>query len=511
MPRFLVVYAVLALAMPRVLFSEGNAQGSQTSPRSPGYSELHEVLPPQAIQIAEYISRGAYNYPLQETGPVQVFSAADIRDTTGYLQLGFRATHSLPPLNIAFVIDKSRSMEELGRMDWVKNAFQHFMDQVRPEDVVSLVSFDTSAKVIIPPVSMKTPQSKQHFMDLVASLKISGRSDIYEGMALGYTQVAANYRKGYINRVICLTDGGHNAGDKGINDIVSLVETYHNQDITLSTVALGESADLSLMEDTALIGGGSFRFISDAEEMAETFGSALDRLVVPGARLLNVDIRLAQGVGLQETWGYGYQVSGATVHYSLGTLYNEETKTLVAEVQIHPQLLRKPGDIPLGTVYLEYLDQYDVVRRQGPYPVVLEASRVSNQQALTQPWIQEAEGFIRLGQGLIHLGNQAIAINTLKRVYDNLKRHAPASPDFSRIFNTNNNGLVPFVETTEEPLYIAKDRLLQQLKDALQEIEALTAYLEDIRDTLGPPRYEAELGLLTQYHAAFSRMYTDIR
>ncbi|MDR1031112.1 MAG: VWA domain-containing protein [Treponema sp.] len=510
MPRFLLVYAVLVLGIPGLLFSGGNAQGSPDSPRSPVSSELSEVLPPQAIQIAEYISRGIYDYPLQETGPVQVFSAADIRDTTGYLQLGFRATHSLPPLNIAFVIDKSRSMEELGRMDWVKNAFQQFMDQVRPDDVVSLVSFDTSAKVIIPPGSVKTPQSKQHFMDLVASLKTSGRSDIYEGMALGYTQVAANYRKGYINRVICLTDGGHNAGDKDINDILSLVETYHNQDITLSTVALGGSADLSLMEDTALIGGGSFRFISDAQEMAETFGSALDRLVVPGARLLNVDLRLAQGVGLQETWGYDYQVSGATVHYSLGTLYNEETKTLAAEVQINPQLLRKPVDIPLGTVYLEYLDQYDVVRRQGPYPIVLEASRVSKQE-LTQPWIQEAEGFIRLGRGLIHLGNQAIEINTLKQVYDSLKRHDHSSPDFSRIFNTNNNGLVPLVDTTEEPLYIAKDRLLQKLKDALQEIEALSAYLEDIRDTLGPPRYQEELGLLTQYHAAFSRMYADIR
>jgi hypothetical protein len=413
-------------------------------------------------------------------------------------------------MNIAFVIDKSRSMEELGRMDWVKNAFQQFMDQVRPEDVVSLVSFDTSAKVIIPPIRVKTSQSKKHFMDLVASLKISGRSDIYKGMALGYTQVAANYRKGYINRVICLTDGGHNAGENDINDILSLVETYYNQDITLSTVALGGSADLKLMEDTALIGGGSFRFISDPQQMAETFGSSLDRLMVPGARLLKVDLRLAQGVGLQETWGYDYQVVGATVHYSLGTLYNEETKTLAAEVQINPQLLRKPMDIPLGTVYLEYLDQYDVVRRQGPYPVVLEASGIHNQQELTHPWIQESEGFIHLGRGLIRLGNQAVEINTLKRVYDSLRRHGSPSRDFSRIFNTNNNGLVPFVEVTEEPLYIAKERLLQKLMDALQEIEALSAYLGDIRDTLGEPRYEEELGLLTKYHEAFSRMYASV-
>jgi uncharacterized protein YegL len=466
------------------------------------------VLPPQAIQIDEYISRGAYGYPLQGDGLIQVFPAADIQDTTGYLQVGLRATHDLPPLNIAFVIDKSNSMEEQGRINSVKDAFRGFMDQVRPADVVSLVIFDASAKVVIPPTQVKTPADKQRFMDQVTALKSGGRSDIYEGMALGYAQVAANYRQDYINRVICLSDGDHNVGDKDKNDILRLVETYHKQDITLSTVALGERADFKLMADTARAGGGNARFISDPQDMAETFGRQLDRLVLPAAQMLKIELRLAEGVSLQETWGYEHQVLDRTVQYTLGTLYNEDTKTLVAEVQIHPQLLRKPVDIPLGAWYLEYQDQYHVLHRQGPYPIALKASAVINRKELKHPWIQESEGFIRLGRGLIHLGTQALEIHKLQGAYDSLKRYADPSGEPQRTFRTDNNGLIPFTEASEWSIPTVKNQLLQALREALQEIEDIATYLKGIRDTLGAGRYEAELGLLTQYHEAFSRLYT---
>lgn len=505
MQRILLFCIMLGLCIPGLIFPEGAAQGSQST--SPTPLALSEVIHPQAIQIDAYISRGAYDYPLQGEGPIQVFTAADIQDTTGYLQVGIRATHDLPPLNIAFVIDKSNSMEEQGRINWVKDAFRGFMDQLRPEDVVSLVIFDASAKVVIPPTQVKTPADKQHFMDQVTALQIGGRSNIYEGIALGYTQVAANYRPDYINRVICLSDGDHNVGNKDTNDILRLVETYHNQDITLSTVALGERADFKLMVDTALAGGGNARFISDAQDMAETFGRQLDRLVLPAAQMLKIELSLAEGVSLQETWGYEHQVLGRTVQYTLGTLYNEDTKTIVAEVQIHPQLLRKPVDIPLGTWYLEYQDQYHVLRRQGPYPIVLKASAISNRKELTHPWIQESEGFIRLGRGLIHLGNQALEIHKLQRVYDSLKRYEDPSREPQRTFRVDNNGLIPFTEASAWSIPTVKNRLLYALKHALQEIEELTAYLRDIRDTLGERSYERELLLLTQYQGAFSRMY----
>ncbi|GAH25963.1 unnamed protein product, partial [marine sediment metagenome] len=44
-------------------------------------------------------------------------------------------------MNLAFVIDKSGSMRDEDKMDWVKDAFDIFIERVRDIDFVSLVVF----------------------------------------------------------------------------------------------------------------------------------------------------------------------------------------------------------------------------------------------------------------------------------------------------------------------------------------------------------------------------------
>jgi hypothetical protein len=59
---------------------------------------------------------------------------------------------------------------------------------------------------------------------------------------------------------------------------------------------------------------------------------------------------------------------------------------------------------------LEYLDLSNVLKRMGPYPVVLDASAIQNDGVINDPRVKEAEGYIVLGRGLRNLGRQAEAI-----------------------------------------------------------------------------------------------------
>ncbi|KKK66500.1 hypothetical protein LCGC14_2963460, partial [marine sediment metagenome] len=59
------------------------------------------------------------------------------------MEIGFE---ELPVMNLAFVIDKSGSMNAADKMGWVKDAFGIFIDRVRDIDFVSLVVFDSSAR-----------------------------------------------------------------------------------------------------------------------------------------------------------------------------------------------------------------------------------------------------------------------------------------------------------------------------------------------------------------------------
>jgi hypothetical protein len=320
---------------------------------------------------------------------------------------------------------------------------------------------------------------------------------VYDGMALGYTQVAANFSREYINRVICLTDGEHNSGGMGTQDILNLAERYNKQNINISTIALGASADISLMVNTAIKGGGSSRFISDHATMVKTFGSELDRLLVPVARMLKMDLALSSGIMLKETWGYEHTVSGSVVHYALDTIHNGDYETLVAEVQINP---REPVSMTLGNFTLEYLDPSNTVKRMGPYPIVLDTSAIRS-GVINDPRIKESEGYIVLGRGLQNLGRQARAINTMQREYNALKNQ-PVSPSYPP--QNQNSGLLSLEDTPQSPAARLRNQIIRELSSAIQAIDYLTVYLTDIRTALGGNKYDNELQLLNNYHVSFS-------
>lgn len=495
----------IALLIPASVFAGGQSEGAASSTRGSYLSELGYIVQPEEIRIDSYISQVDYNYPSPDGEPINVITAADYKNGNAYIQIGLKGRKesftSLPPLNIAFVIDKSGSMLDYDKIDWVKDSFRVFADQVREQDFISLVVFDTSAKVLIPSKRIRNYQDKQEFIRVVNGIQAGGGTNVYDGMSLGYAQVVANFSREYINRVICLTDGEHNSGGMGTQDILNLAERFNNQDINISTIALGASADISLMVDTAIKGGGSSRFISDHAAMVKTFGSELDRLLVPAARMLKMDLALSNGIMLKETWGYEYNVSGNVVHYTLDTIHNGDYETLMAEVQINP---REPVTMTLGNFTLEYLEPSGItVKRMGPYPIVLDASAIRDDEVINDPRIKEAEGYIVFGRGLKNLGQQAQTINTMQREYSTLRNQSISSPP---TYNQN-EGLLSLEDGgyRQSPAAILRNQIIHELNNAVQAIDYLTAYLTDIRTALGGNNYENELQLLNNYHVSFSR------
>ncbi|MDR2731002.1 MAG: VWA domain-containing protein [Treponema sp.] len=498
---------IIGLFFPLSVFAGANSEAGASSTRGSYISGLGYIIQPNEIRIDSYVSQVDYNYPLPDREPINVITATDYKNDTVYIQIGLKAKKesfaSLPPLNIAFVIDKSGSMADSDKMDWVKDSFRVFADQIREQDFISLVAFDTSATVLIPSRRIRNYQDKQEFIRTVNSIQPGGGTNVYDGMSLGYAQVTANFNREYINRVICLTDGEHNSGGKGKQDIINLADRYNNQNINISTIALGASADIPLMIDTAIKGGGSSRFISDHATMVKTFGSELDRLLVPVARMLKMDLTLSNGVVLKETWGYENRVSGNTIHYSLDTIHNGDYETLLAEVQLNPL---EPVSMLLGDFTLEYLDLFNVPHRQGPYTIVLEASAIRNNTVINDPRVKESEGYIVLGRGLINLGKQARIINNMQREYNTLRNQRYNSPSLPQ---NQDGGLLSLNDNIQSPAARLRNQIIREISNAILNINDLSVYLTDIRNTLGGDQYNNELKLLNNYNVSFSASHDN--
>jgi len=126
------------------------------------------------------------------------------------------------------------------------------------------------------------------------------------------------------------------------------------------------------MVKMARLGGGSSRFISDREEMEETFGSELDRMAVPLARNLEMKLEFLIDVDVIDTWGYENRRSSDTIHYYQRTFHHGDYETIMAHVWIPPQ--RLTGEMELARFTIQYEDVYGNEVQSEPH--IIQASFV---------------------------------------------------------------------------------------------------------------------------------------
>lgn len=370
MKRVLGLLTILIFMFPSLLWA-GKAKEEAAAPERGKYlAERGTIVPPEEVYIDSYVGYIDYQYPKPETDlGITIYSGhhqVSSRGQEEIIQIGIQGRElnfeELPPMNLAFVIDKSGSMADRDKMDWVKESFYIFIDKVRDKDFVALVYFDNSAQTVFPSTKMGSSVNRQRFRDEVYRVRPGGGTNLLDGVKLGYKEVLKNYRSEYINRVILLSDGQATTSTHGLMEMAAI---YRDTGITISTIGLGEDFDLALMRKLAHAGGGSSRFISGREEMEKTFGSELDRMVVPIAYDLQMKLEFLQNVEILDTWGYDHQIVGTRVNFYLPTLHHRDYETIMVQLRIPP--LDLYGKVDLARFSLKYRDLRGNLRYKGPF------------------------------------------------------------------------------------------------------------------------------------------------
>ena len=382
MKKFTLFISILLIISVPWIVTAGGAKEGASAERGKYLAGRGIIVPPEEIYIDSYIGYIDYHYPKPDSGVgVSLYSGHRQISAGGQeeiIQIGIQGRETsfeeLPPMNIAFVIDKSESMSEQDKLDWVKDAFDIFIERVRDKDFISLVVFDDEAKVIFPSTQMRTMQERMKFKDAVHSIIPGGGDNLEASLTLGYKQVEANFRKDYSNRVLLLSDGTV-SGEEEVSGVFRMVENFNEMHINLSTIGVGANYNLELMRGLADKGGGSSRFISGREEMEKTFGSDLDRTFVPTARSLSMKLEFLQDVEILGTWGYDNRIEGNTIHYYLGTLHHRDYETILAQIRIPPQSTRElTQEKNLARFSLSYTDLN--CRKHYPDPYYLKVNFV---------------------------------------------------------------------------------------------------------------------------------------
>ena len=178
--------------------------------------ELHVKQPISAAQrraIAAYVARARSESKGRVDGTETRDRSKFIRangNSNRFVLARFTAPPSeqrraRPPVNVAFVIDRSGSMSGQ-KIELAKQAVQTAVSLLKPSDRFAIVTYDDQIDVVAPSTGA-TAEAKRNATQALRGVDARGSTNLGEGWLRGCEQVAAIQDERYITRVILLTDG----------------------------------------------------------------------------------------------------------------------------------------------------------------------------------------------------------------------------------------------------------------------------------------------------------------
>ncbi|QEL15302.1 vWA domain-containing protein [Limnoglobus roseus] len=235
-------------------------------------------LPPKdAVLLAELVNYFPYSYP-QPDGDDPVSLTLDIAPCPwqakhNLVRIGVKAREvsaaEVPPRNLVFLIDTSGSMADQTRLPLVKTSLRMLIDQLRPSDFVSIVTYAGDAALKLPP----TPgRLKGRIRQVVDALDANGSTNGGGGIRMAYDQARLNFIEGGVNRVILCTDGDFNVGTTSEGELQRLIEQQRTSHVFLTVLGFGMgNLKNTTLELLANHGNGFYAYIDSEAEAHKVF------------------------------------------------------------------------------------------------------------------------------------------------------------------------------------------------------------------------------------------------
>lgn len=318
-----------------------------------------------------------------ETVPVYVlvrFHASD-----------FEAPNSArPPLNLSLVLDRSGSMADKGKIEYLREAAKMAVGSLGERDVVSVVEFDDRITLMWPASHV---HDIEHLQSEIDGLSPRGSTNLAGGMQRGIDE-ALGAREGLhlspetLSRVILLTDGLANTGLTDHGAIAEMAAHARDEGVRVSTIGLGLDYDEDLLQSIAEGGGGKYYYVESPVQLADIFRNELNSAFATRARDIHLAFHGSEAVKGAEIIGFGNNSArDATALWP--DFYAGETRTALIRLEVRANAT---GPLPLGRLDIAWRDARTGVSGtlSIPLSVTVSDDRAASERSLNKDVAVEA-------------------------------------------------------------------------------------------------------------------------
>jgi len=230
-------------------------------------------LPPDgAVRVEEMINYFQYGYAQPKNGdPFAIYTemaACPWNEDHRLVMIGLQgkkvAVESLPASNLTFLIDVSGSMQSPDKLPLVKASLKLLAEQLREQDMVSIVVYAGTAGLVLSPTSGANPA---RIIAAIDELEAGGSTAGGQGIKLAYATAKRNFVHGGNNRVILCTDGDFNVGASSDDALERMIEEERKSGVYLTVLGFGTgNYQDAKMQKLADKGNGNHAYIDQLGE-----------------------------------------------------------------------------------------------------------------------------------------------------------------------------------------------------------------------------------------------------
>jgi len=234
-----------------------------------------------SVRIEEMINYFSYDYPQPDgEDPFSVYteiSDCPWNEEYKLMHIGLQGKKldlsEAPQSNLVFLLDVSGSMNRPNKLGLVKKAFKLLVDNLKPDDQISIVVYAGAAGLVLPATN---GGNKDKILEAIDKLSAGGSTAGGEGIKLAYQTAKENFIEEGNNRVILATDGDFNIGISDTSELVKYIEEERENGIFLTTLGFGTgNFKGDRMEQLADKGNGNYYYIDNILEAKKVFVSEM--------------------------------------------------------------------------------------------------------------------------------------------------------------------------------------------------------------------------------------------
>jgi Ca-activated chloride channel family protein len=230
-------------------------------------------LPPRdAVRVEELVNYFRFPYAAPRDGrPMAItteIGPAPWAPSHRLVLIGARAvqpeSREIVARNLVLLIDVSGSMAPPERLPLIKTALGMFVDTLRADDTLSIVTYAGTSGVALHPTPARHRDVIQR---AIANLRAAGSTNGGDGLVTAYRMARHGFVPGGINRVILATDGDFNVGIVSQAELERLITRERDSGVFLSVLGVG-SGNLKdrTMEMLADKGNGNYAYLDSLQE-----------------------------------------------------------------------------------------------------------------------------------------------------------------------------------------------------------------------------------------------------